>query len=172
MLLMFISRIVPLEGVGAKPAYLRARSARRTYIGACTLYMTIPSMLMPSMVPPSTISSDRPVTFIRGVLRNTLPVHLVGLTTQLEMVIFLNPPLVSVPILIPLQQLDATQLVMTISSQGAGPVLLSVIQSSSESMMQLFIVTRLHPSMSMPSLLRLQWLYTLIPLICKSSQLR
>src|SRR5574344_1094428 len=127
-------------------------------MGAFVLYMTMPSILIPSMVPPSTISRDSPVILLRGVFRKAHPGQQVGFTTQLDIVIFLNPPLVSVPILMPLQQLEATQLVMTISSHGAGPVLFSVMQSSSESMMQLLIVTRRQPSISMPSLFLLQWL--------------
>src|SRR5690606_29217052 len=107
-----------------------------------------------------------------GVSNTGRALLLLGFTTQLLMLMLRNPPVDSVPALMALQKLDTTQLVITTSSVGAGPVLLSVIPSSSESMMELDTTTLRQPSISMASLLRFEWLYTSIRSMSRSSQSR
>src|SRR5690606_33689699 len=171
-LVMEMLRMMPTGGVRASTTCFLARLPSRIYNGHSVPSMVMLLMLMPSMVPPSTISRDIPVIPWRGVLNIGFVSLLLGLTTQLLMVMLRNPPVDSVPALIALQKLDTTQLVITTSSVGAGPVLLSVMPSSSESIIELDKTTRRQPSISIPSLLRLEWLYTSIRSISTSSQSR
>src|SRR5690554_5109484 len=111
-------RMLPIGGVGASSACFLARLPNRIYNGHSVPSMVTLLMVMPSMIPPSTISSDMPVIPCRGVLNMGLVWLLLGFTTQLLMLIFRNPPVDSVPALMALQKLDTIQLVMTTSSVG------------------------------------------------------
>jgi hypothetical protein len=83
--------------------------------------------------------------------------------TQLLTVMFLKPPLDSVPILMALQWLRAMQSLMVMLSDGRSGVLLSVIPSSSDSSTHCETVQSLQPSRSMPSLLALLKFQTWMP---------
>ena len=78
-LLMTMRFIVPTTVCGLGP---RRRAPRRRKKGALTLRMVMPVKVMSSTIAPSTDSSAKPRQLSK---------------TQLEMVMFLNPPLVSVP---------------------------------------------------------------------------
>ena len=73
---------------------------------------------------------------------------------QLVIVMFRNPPSVSVPILIPLQWLLIRQLEMVTFSHGRSEVLFRHSESSSDSNLQSETTASRQPSMSSPSL---QW---------------
>src|SRR6185437_9348136 len=95
---------------------------------------------------------------------------LLGFITQLEIAMFLKPPVDSAPVFIALQKLDTTQLLITISSQGARPVLFKQTASSSVSKTEFERINLLQPSISIPSLFLFAWLYTFILLTTTSSQ--
>ena len=123
-------------------------------IGVCTPVMVMLEMAIPSMTPPSTISSERPeIVSFQVRWRCTLA----GRMEQFWIVMSRNPPVEAVPNLIALQLLATTQLLTVTFWHGSVSWLLRQIPSSSESITQSETFTS-DESMSSPSLLRFAWL--------------